>query len=59
VVDYRDIQFMKTDAVLRAQGLKGLKIVGARARTCALKASGPASQSNNQQARRLATLDAV
>jgi catechol 2,3-dioxygenase-like lactoylglutathione lyase family enzyme len=25
VVDYRDIQFTKTDAVLRAQGLKGLK----------------------------------
>jgi catechol 2,3-dioxygenase-like lactoylglutathione lyase family enzyme len=31
VVDYRDIQFMKTDAVLRAQGLKGLK-KSARAR---------------------------
>src|SRR5947207_4289489 len=25
VVDYRDIQFTKTDDVLRAQGLKGLK----------------------------------
>jgi catechol 2,3-dioxygenase-like lactoylglutathione lyase family enzyme len=25
VVDYRDIQFTKTDEVLRAQGLKGLK----------------------------------
>ena len=25
VVDYREIQFMKTDAVLRAQGLKGLR----------------------------------
>ena len=25
VVDYRDVQFTKTDAVLRAQGLKGLK----------------------------------
>jgi catechol 2,3-dioxygenase-like lactoylglutathione lyase family enzyme len=31
VVDYRDIQFMKTDAVLRAQGLKGLR-KSARAR---------------------------
>jgi catechol 2,3-dioxygenase-like lactoylglutathione lyase family enzyme len=25
VVDYRDVQFLKTDEVLRAQGLKGLK----------------------------------
>jgi lactoylglutathione lyase len=25
VVDYRDVQFTKADAVLRAQGLKGLK----------------------------------
>jgi glutathione S-transferase fosA5 len=25
VVDYRDIQFMKTDSVLQAQGLEGLK----------------------------------
>jgi catechol 2,3-dioxygenase-like lactoylglutathione lyase family enzyme len=28
VVDYRDIQFTKTDEVLRAQGLKGLKKSG-------------------------------
>jgi catechol 2,3-dioxygenase-like lactoylglutathione lyase family enzyme len=25
VVDYRDVQFLKTDEVLRAQGLKGLR----------------------------------
>ena len=45
VVDYRDIQFTKTPAVLRAMGLDGLGKAPARARaSCARRASrSPAS----------------
>jgi hypothetical protein len=51
VVDYRDIQFAKTDEVLRAQGLKGLKKSERARGSCALKASSRTSRSSARLAR--------